>query len=313
MPHPAPDPQGHPEGGRAEARPAPHAGGGPPPLFAVLGHPVGHSLSPAMHEAGFAATGRRGRYVPCEVRPERLPAALAGLAALGFAGCNCTVPLKEEACRLATSRSAATLRAGSANTLAFGPDGDVRAATTDGPGLLAALRAEAGWRPAGRIALVLGAGGAARAVAAALADGGARAVVVCNRTAARARAVAEALGSPVRASEGTPEDPRAPELARADLVVNCTSVGMDGAASPLAREALAALAPGTLVADAVYTPREETPLLAAARGLGLPCMGGLPMLAWQAALAWEVWFGEQGPAPLFLAAARAALAAGRRA
>jgi shikimate dehydrogenase len=281
---------------------------GPAPCFAVLGHPVAHSLSPRMHEAAFAATGRAGRYVACDVPPERLRAALAGLAALGFRGCNCTVPLKGEACRLAQHRSPEVARTGSANTLRFGPSGEVWAETTDGPGLVEALRSEAGWSPAGRVALVLGAGGTARAVASALAGSGAAAVLVSNRTAARAAEVAAALGSPVRVAAGPPGEPAGADLAAADLVVNCTTVGMDGASCPLPGAALERLRPGTLVVDAVYTPSERTPLLAAARARGLPTLGGLPMLAWQAALSWRLWFGETGPAARMLAEARLALA-----
>ena len=121
--------------------------------------------------------------------------------------------------------------------------------------------------------------------------------------------MAEALGPPVAAvgSEPSPAD-----LASADLVVNCTTVGMDGASSALPAAAIDRLRPGTLVADAVYTPAERTPLLAAAQQRGLPTLGGLAMLAWQAALAWRVWFGETGPAPRMLAEARAALAERRR-
>jgi shikimate dehydrogenase len=283
-------------GDAAAARPA--------PCFAVLGHPVAHSLSPRMHEAAWAATGRAGRYVACDVPPGNLRAAVAGLIALGFAGCNCTVPHKGEACLLADRRSPEVERTGSANTLSLGPGGEVSAETTDGPGFVEALRSEAGWSPAGRVVLLLGAGGTARAVASALVAAGAEAVLVTNRTAARAREVADALGGPVAALGA----PSSADLAAADLVVNCTTVGMDGVSSPLPRSALERLHPGTLVADAVYTPAERTPLLALARGRGLPTLGGLPMLAWQAALAWRVWFGETGPAARMLAEARSALA-----
>jgi len=278
------------------------AGPLPPPLLAVLGHPVAHSLSPVMHEAGFAAVGRAGRYVACDVPPQRLGAAVAGLAALGFAGCNCTVPMKEAALALATRRSPEAERTGAANTLAF-RDGEIYADTTDGRGLLAALAEEAGFSAAGRCVLLLGAGGAARGVAAALAGAGAARVVVANRTVPRALRLAADLGGPVCAGEAD-----AAEAARADLIVNCTSVGMDGRALPLSAEALEAS--GALICDIVYAPAEQTPLLRAARARGLRTVGGIGMLAWQAALAWEVWFGARGPAGVFARAARDALASG---
>lgn len=252
-----------------------------------------------MHEAAFAATGRAGRYIACAVQPERLAAALAGLAALGFVGCNVTVGLKEAACALATRRSAAAAATGSANTLRFSPDGAIYADTTDGRGLLASLRQEAGWTPEGRSVLLLGAGGAARGIAQAFAAAGAK-VAVHNRTAARAERLASDLGLGI----GTVDAAGMPDLLlRLSLVVNCTTVGMGGEGLALAEGWLQRLSPSALVCDIVYSP-EETALLRAARDLGLPTLGGLGMLAWQAALSWEVWFGTRGPADVMLAAAR---------
>lgn len=277
----------------------------PPPVLAVLGHPVAHSLSPAMHEAGFAATGRAGRYIALDVTADRLPAAVAAMGVLGFAGCNLTVSLKEAGCALATRRSPEAARTGAANTLAFRPGGEVYADTTDGRGLLRSLRAEAGWEPRGRRALLLGAGGAARGIAAALAAGGTRAVAVANRTPDRAARLAADIGGGVAAVPWAPA-PLEEVLRSADLVVNCTTLGMHGRGSPLAADDLTRLPRHAVVCDIVYVP-EETPLLAAARACGRTAVGGLGMLAWQAALAWEVWFSETGPADVFLAAARRGL------
>ena len=274
------------------------------PWLCVLGQPVGHSLSPAMHAAGFAATGRPGRYGACEVSVARLPRAVAGLAALGAHGCNLTVPLKEAGCALARRRSAEAALTGSANTLAFRPDGEVYADTTDGRGLLRALEAEVGWRPADARVVLLGAGGAARAIAAALSAGGAARVDVVNRTRERALRLATDIGGAVHAAATGEALERA--LPQADLLVNCTTLGLHGRGVPLDPAHLGALARRAVVCDIVYAP-EETPLLRAARAQGLAAVGGLGMLAWQAALAWEVWFGETGPADVFLAAARAAL------
>lgn len=274
----------------------------PPPVLAVLGHPVAHSLSPLMHEAGFAATGRLGRYIALDVAPEGLPAAVAAMATLGFTGCNLTVSLKEAGCALADRRSPEAERTGSANTLAFLPGGEVYADTTDGRGLLRALQAEVGWETRGRRVLLLGAGGAARGIAAALGAAGASAVAVVNRSTARAERLAAEVGGPVTALPWAPESLE-PALRVADLVVNCTTLGMHGEGCPLAAREIGLLPVHAVVCDIVYVP-EETPLLAGARAQGRTAVGGLGMLAWQAALAWEVWFGETGPAEVFLAAAR---------
>ncbi len=276
----------------------------PPPVLAVLGHPVAHSLSPVMHEAGFAATGRPGRYIALDVPSARLPAAVAGMVALGFAGCNLTVSLKEIGCALATRRSAEAARTGSANTLVFRA-GEIYADTTDGRGLLRSLREETAWDPRGRRVLLLGAGGAARGIAAALLGAGAGAVLVTNRTPARAERLAADLGGGIGtvAWGGAPLDAA---LRMTDLVVNCTTLGMHGQGCPLRPEALDLLPRDAVVCDIVYVP-EQTPLLAAARAQGRVGVGGLGMLAWQAALAWEVWFGEEGPADVLLAAARRSL------
>ena len=276
----------------------------PPPLLAVLGHPVAHSLSPAMHEAGFRAAGLTARYVACDVAPERLTAAVGGMRALGFLGCNCTVPLKEAACALAARRSPESAATGAANTLCF-RDGDVYADTTDGRGLLRALGQEAGWAPSGAQAVLLGAGGAARSVAAAMRAAGAS-VAIANRTPERARRLAADIDAamPVVGLEG-PGVERV--LQSADLLVNCTAVGMDGVSLPVAAEVLELVPRSAVVCDIVYTPREVTPLLTAAARRGLATVGGIGMLAWQAAMAWEVWFGETGPADEFARAARHAL------
>ena len=282
------------------------AAGRRPLLLAVLGHPVAHSLSPVMHEAALAAVGWSGRYIACDVAPADLEAALGALRVLGFAGCNVTVPLKEAAARLATSRSAEVAQSGSANTLALDAAGGVRADTTDGRGLLSALREEAGFEAAGRRVVVLGAGGAARGIVGALRAAGAREVTVANRTLERARALEVAFGGGVRAA---PLDARAlePALAAADLLVQATTVGMGTDALPLPASALAALQRAAIVCDIVYAP-PETALMRRARQAGHVVVGGLGMLAWQAALAWEVWFERTGPVAVLRQAAERALA-----
>ncbi len=260
-----------------------------------------------MHEAALAAAGLPGRYIACDVEPAGLAEALRGLRALGFAGCNVTVPLKEAAARLASVRSAEVERTGSANTLALEPDGGLRADTTDGRGLLAALREEAGFEAVGRRVVVLGAGGAARGIAGALSAAGAREVAVANRTLARAQALATALGDRVRPL-ALEMDALAPALATADLLVQATTVGMGTDALAVPAAALEALPPAAIVCDIVYAP-PETALMRAARRAGHPVVGGLGMLAWQAALAWELWFQRTGPVAVLREAAERALAA----
>ncbi len=254
-----------------------------------------------MHEAGFAATGRPGRYVACDVVPAGLETAIRGMAALGFTGCNCTVPLKESACALATVRSPEAQAMGSANTLAF-RSGAVYADSTDGRGFLRALAEQVGWGASGARVVLLGAGGSARSIAAALRRGGAE-VTVANRTLERAQRLAADIDPGIRAIAAGNGDLE-PALRNLDLLVNCTTVGMDGHTSPVSAESLALLPRGAVVCDIVYTPRETTPLLGAAAARGLTTVGGIGMLAWQAALAWEVWFGETGPAGAFAEAAR---------
>lgn len=282
----------------------------PPPLLAVLGHPVAHSLSPVMHEAGMQAVGRAGRYVACDVPSPRLGAAVSGLVALGFLGCNCTVPLKEAACALATRRSFEAGATGTANTLCF-RDQEIYADTTDGRGLLRALAQDAGWRPSGSRVMLLGAGGAARSIAAAMRRAGAG-VTIANRTLERAQRLAAEIDPAIEAV-GLQAAVMEAAVRRTDLLVNCTSVGMDGAQWPVRPDLLGVLPRGAVVCDIVYTPREATPLLAAAAQLGLTTVGGIGMLAWQAALSWELWFGETGPAEVFARKARQALQARREA
>jgi shikimate dehydrogenase len=268
-----------------------------PAALAVLGHPVGHSLSPAMHNAAFAALGRPAAYHAFDVPPERLADALRGLAALGFLGANLTVPHKERAVPLMDELDPAAAALGAVNTVAV-RDGRLVGSNTDGAAFLRALLEEVGWRPAGRSAVVIGAGGAARAVVAALRAGGAS-VAVLNRTPERARALSASGGGLASAGAFLPG---------ADLLVNCTTLGMHPHVDAAPPVDLGLLPAGALVADIVYNPR-QTRLLREARARGLRVVGGLGMLAWQGALAWRPWFGEVGPADVMRRAAEEALGA----
>lgn len=260
------------------------------PRLGVLGWPVAHSRSPAMHNAALAAMGLEGtwRYQLLPVPPEHLTETIAALGAAGFAGANVTIPHKEAALAAAGTATDAARAIGAANTLTFGPGGAVAADNTDAPAVLGAVVA-AGGGVAGRSVLVLGAGGSARAAAWALAGAGAE-VAVWNRSADRARALASDLGVAVA------DVPRA-----ADVLVHCTSVGLDGA------DAAAVLGLGDLsaygtVVDLVYASG-GTPLVRAARAAGCATVDGLEVLARQGALSLQAWTGRAAPLEVMRAAA----------
>ncbi len=249
-------------------------------IAGVIGWPVAHSRSPRLHNHWLQRYGIDGAYVPLPVPPGRLAEALAGLRAAGLRGANVTLPHKEDACALCDVLDPSAARAGAVNTLAFGPDG-VRGSNTDGFGFLANLRAH-GVDPRGP-ALVLGAGGSARAIAAALLDAGCP-VGIANRARPRAEALAHALPG-LRVLDW---DAREAALADHALLVNATPLGMAGHA-PLPLDLSRAL-PGLAVADIVYAP-PCTALLQAAAARGLRTVGGLGMLAHQARAGFAAWFG----------------------
>lgn len=250
-------------------------------LAGVLGWPVGHSRSPRLHGTWLKRHGIDGAYLPLPVRPDHFSDAVRSLAALGFRGANVTVPHKEAAFALCDSRDAAAERAGAVNTLVFA-EGAVRGSNTDGYGFLENLRAAApAWRATAGPAVLLGAGGSARAIAASLLDAGCPCLTLVNRSMARAEALAAALGGPVAVAA-------APPLRDAALLVNTTSLGMIGQ-PPLVID-LAPLPASAVVADIVYAPL-ETPLLAAARTRGLVAVDGLGMLLHQARPGFRAWFG----------------------
>jgi len=249
-------------------------------LLGVCGWPVAHSRSPAMHNAALAAAGLRDwRYLHLPLPPELFAETVRALPAAGFRGVNVTIPHKEAAIALADTASDAARAIGAANTLTF-EDGAIEAENTDWTGLLDVLP-----DPAGRTALVLGAGGAARAAVYALLRANAAEVAVWNRTPERARALARSLGA--RAVER-------PEVA--DIVVNCTSVGLAEPESTFKALPLQAddWGVGSCVVDMVY--REgETKLLEAARTRGAAVIGGLEILIAQGAASFERWTGRSAP------------------
>jgi shikimate dehydrogenase len=266
----------------------------------VIGAPVRHSLSPAMHNAAFRELGLDWLYVAFEVAPGGVPAAFAGARALGLAGLSVTIPHKAAALEAVDEATPAAMAVGAVNTVVPRADGSLLGDNTDGAGFLASLGDE-GFDPAGRLCAVVGAGGAARAVVHALAGAGATEVVVINRTPERAEAAAALAGGAGRV--GTAAD-----LQRVDLVVNATPLGMSGTGD--GAEALPVdvrlLGPGQLLVDLVPNPA-VTPLMRGAREQGARVAGGLGMLVHQGAAAFQLWTGLAAPIGVMRAAAARAL------
>jgi shikimate dehydrogenase len=271
----------------------------------VLGWPAAHSRSPAMHNAALAALGMHNwRYQRLPVPPQLFADTTRALGDAGFRGANVTIPHKQAALALADEASATARAIGAANTLTFAADGTIAAENTDAPGLMAAL----GESPAGKRALVLGAGGSARAAVWALREAGAADIAIWNRTPERAQALASDLGA--RAVTAAPS---------ADVLVNCTPVGLAGpaGASGVERSATEAAALNQLgltfdqvaeysnVVDLAYHPR-STPLIAAATAHGARIVDGLQILVAQGALSLELWTGRHAPREVMARAARGA-------
>jgi len=278
---------------------------------AVFGDPVAHSLSPAMHNAAFRSLDLRWRYEKRRVRKARLRAALREASRRGYRGVNLTIPLKEAALRLMDRVTPAARRAGAVNTVTF-ECGRMEGHSTDGEGFLRSLREAWGFRPAGVRAIVLGAGGAARSVAAALAGAGARSILIVNRHPARARALARAFRRVAGAVEGRswpPPKAWTSLLARADLLVNATSLGLHGEPSPVPVDAMHR---GLKVVDLVYNPSCTALLRAACHG-GAGTLNGAGMLVHQGALAFERWTGRRAPVAIMRRALDMALAKPSRA
>lgn len=255
-------------------------------LAGVIGWPVGHSRSPRLHGYWLEKYGIDGAYVPLAVSPDCIEDAIRALPALGFRGANVTVPHKEAALRIVDRVDAVAERIGAVNTIVVGDDGSLEGRNTDAYGFITNLRQGApDWRPEAGPALVLGAGGAARAVVAALVDAGVPEVRLYNRTLRKARSLAADIGGPRGRVIVITEKPK---LAGAALLVNATTLGMAGQ-PPLDLD-LSKLPTSAVVTDIVYTPL-ITPLLAAAQARGNVVVDGLGMLLHQAVPGFEAWFG----------------------
>ncbi|MBI4200171.1 MAG: shikimate dehydrogenase [Chloroflexi bacterium] len=276
----------------------------------IIGSPLRHSISPIFQQAAFDFLGLDIRYEVWETARERLSGRVQELRAPGVLGANVTVPHKEAVVPLLDRLAESASRLGAVNTIVRS-NGLLVGHNTDASGFLRALREDGGLEPGSKRVLVLGAGGAARAVAIALAEAGVASITIANRTVGRATRLASGLAGGVAARAVPLEAGTLAALREAqgpwDLIVNCTTVGMrHGPAeghSPLATGLIPAQA---LVYDLVYNP-PETPLLRQARKTGARTLGGLPMLVYQGAESFRLWTGREPPLAVMLEAARRAL------
>jgi len=270
-------------------------------LAGIIGMPVAHSRSPVVHNYWLEEHGLPGRYVLLPVKPERLADALKGLVALGFRGVNVTTPHKQAVMPLLDHVDPMATKIGAVNTIVVEPDGTLRGFNNDGNGFLQSLRDEkADWKPDDGPIVVVGAGGASRAILVALASQGAKEIRLVNRTRETADTLAHLLGGPI---EVVPWEQRAQALAGAATLINATTQGSAG--KPPLDLPLDTLPRDAIVGDAIYVP-QETPLLAAARARGNRTVNGLGMLLNQARPAFQAWFG---PLPTITPGLRRAIAA----
>lgn len=261
-------------------------------VVALIGQPVGHSMSPAIHNAAFREAGLDWLYVAFRVSPDGVEAALRAVPALGLGGLSVTMPHKAQVAQLVDEPSSAVQALAACNTVIPLSDGRLAGENTDGDGLVDSLMA-GGVKVAGSRVVLLGAGGAGRAIAEAIGRNGASEVVIINRTIEKAQVAADLAGPVGRVGAMT-------DVTAADIVINATSVGMGGAGAFALDPSL--LRPNHVVVDAVYQPL-ITPLLGAAAERGCHTFDGLGMLVFQAARQFRLWTGSEAP----LAAMRAAV------
>ena len=276
----------------------------------VIGSPIGHSMSPAFQQAALDHLGIGAAYLAYDVAPEDVGQFVAGLRKPGVMGINITAPHKGAVIPFLDELDDWAAAAGAVNTI-VNREGRLTGHNTDGAGFLRSLEVEAGFFPESRRALVLGAGGSARAVVLALSRDRVGSLTIANRTASRAGDLAALARRNGAASSaiGLEREVLSAAAREADLIVNCTSVGMvrgpDENGSVLGREQIP---PTALVNDLVYNPA-ETPLLREAQAAGAKVLGGIYMLVYQGASSFEMWTGQPAPVPVMLQAALKALAA----
>ncbi|MGH1464049.1 MAG: shikimate dehydrogenase [Cognatishimia sp.] len=258
------------------------------PLAAVIGAPIAHSKSPQLHGFWLRKYGIAGHYIPMEVAPDNLETVLRNMHKMGFVGANVTVPHKERALEIADQVTDRATLIGAANTLIFHEDGKILADNTDGYGFIENLRQNApDWDPTVGPAVVLGAGGAARAVVASLLDVGVPEILIANRTRVRAEQLRDDFGARLTVIEWVQIGN---VIENGTTVVNTTSLGMAGKSE--LRVPLDGLNPAALVTDLVYNPL-KTQFLATAEAKGCTIVDGLGMLLHQAAPGFERWFGPR--------------------
>jgi len=273
-------------------------------LVGIVGYPLGHTLSPAMHNAAFAALGLNNVYVPVEIRPEDFHSVVEDLARAGFLGFNVTMPYKEDVLTHLDDVASYAQIAGAVNTVQC-VDGRLVGYNTDGRGFIAAIEQDAGFEVKGSSAVVFGAGGAACAAVLSLALAGAAAISIVNRDVERAERLAERVRQRFSSCDlraMSPSEALAEAMSQATLLVNATPVGMK--ASPGTPLDPALVSAEHLVVDMVYDPL-ETEFLAAARKKGARTMNGLGMLVYQAASAFEIWTEREAPVDVMRKAAEA--------
>ena len=258
------------------------------PLAGVLGYPISHSKSPRIHGHWLEKYGLRGFYMPLPVAPAHFENVLRTLPRMGYVGANVTIPHKVRALKCADIVTDRASLIGAANTLIFRPDGKVMADNTDGYGFIENIRQAAPkWDFKEGSAVVIGAGGAARAVVVSLLDVGVPEIILSNRTRIKAESLKEEFSNRIKVVDWAG---LGSVLEDVKTIVNATSLGMSGQAD--LRVPLDGLRPGQLVTDLVYDPL-ETPLLAQAREAGCTVVDGLGMLLHQAVPGFERWFGHR--------------------
>ncbi|MDR3586645.1 MAG: shikimate dehydrogenase [Desulfosporosinus sp.] len=255
--------------------------------YAVIGHPIEHSLSPVMHKAGYEALGVNAKYHRFDVEPRHLPEAVEGLCALGFSGWNVTLPHKEHIIPFLNTLTPQAKRAGAVNTVKI-QEGQRIGHNTDGVGFVRSVEKELnGFK--GKLAVLLGAGGASKGIALALAEQGMK-VHILNRKLEKAEALVEVIqreGGTATAGALAPEG----WLEEVDLLVQTTSVGLHGESFPFSVQGISEQA---LVVDIIFNP-SETAFLHEAKQQGCRTLNGLGMLLYQGVYAWEFWLGGQAP------------------
>ncbi len=277
-------------------------------LAGIFGYPLSHSLSPAFQQAAFDYYGLQARYLAWETPHEALADEVAKLRSGDFIGANVTIPHKESVMAMLDEIDPLAKSIGAVNTIVKS-EGRLIGYNTDAQGFIRELREDGDFEPAGRRVLLLGAGGAARAAAYALCQEGAASIVIANRTPARAEALAAELNTDSVSVSAAVLDSAALEddALQSDLIVNSTSVGMrHGGAEDQTPLSGGVIPHEALVVDMVYNP-QNTVFLAAARSAGATALGGMPMLIYQGAAAFEMWTGKEAPIDAMFAAGNVAL------